>query len=61
MGAPMSYARKPGTGTIRRERDRWAAFTPRARPTREKRIGTFHTRTQAERALDEWLAGRRAP
>lgn len=63
MGAPGSHARKPGTGQIRATRGKWMAIKPQVGPDRkELRLGTYLTRTQAERALDEWLrANGRAP
>lgn len=57
MGAPGSHARKPGTGQIRRARDKWMAIKPQIGPARkELRLGTYPNRREAERALDEWLA-----
>jgi len=59
MGAPGCHARKPGTGQVRVSKGRFLALEPR-RPgeKRERRIGSFLTRWAAERALDQWLAGR---
>ena len=63
MGAPGKVARRPGTGSVKRERPgRVLAYLPRGPgSTRGQLLGAFETTYRAHQALDAWLIAQRRP
>lgn len=62
MGAVGTLSRTPGTGNVKREGGKWAAYEPpRDRGKAQgPLIGRFDTKFHAHRAADKWFAARSA-